>query len=105
MVIKHYLAEVLPNWRGRTQDQYLVRRSLQMPCAELAITKVQAEHIASMRDQRLKEVSSGSVRRELDLLSSIFSHAIKEWRLCRENPVLSIKKPAGSGQTAASATG
>lgn len=94
MVINRYLVEVLPTRRGRGQDTYLVRRFLQMPWSELAVAKVRPEHIATMRDLRLKEVSTGSVRRELDVLSSIFNHAIKEWRLCRENPVLSIKKPS-----------
>lgn len=93
-VIDRFAEEVLPLKRAGQKDRYLIRRFRAMPWAELPIIKVQPEHIVQMRDLRLREVSTGSVRRELDLLSSIFTHAIKEWRLCRENPVLSIRKPS-----------
>lgn len=93
-VVQRYLVEVLPGRRSQSQDAYLVRRFLATAVADMPISKVRPEHIVAIRDQRLREVSSGTVRRELDVLSSIFTYAVKEWRLCSENPVLSIRKPS-----------
>lgn len=53
------------------------------------------EDLRAWRDDRLKQVSAASVNRELNLISGIFSHAIKEWGVpLRENPVHLVKRPA-----------
>lgn len=57
------------------------------------LTDITPQHIASARDARLLEVTAGSVRRELDALSSVFTCACKEWSLCEVNPVMLIRKP------------
>lgn len=52
------------------------------------------EDVAQWRDERLAAISPGSVNRELNLLSAVFTHAIKEWRIgLRENPVHLVKRP------------
>lgn len=54
--------------------------------------------IRDWRDERLKEISNASVNRELNLISGIFSHAIKEWSApFKENPVHLVKRPKGTG--------
>lgn len=58
------------------------------------ITRVTPQDIQDWRDERLKAVSAASVNREMNLVSGIFTHAIKEWRLpLVANPVHLVKRP------------
>jgi integrase len=57
------------------------------------ISQVTPEILAQYRDERLKEVSAGTVLRELSLLSGVFDVALKEWKMIAANPVKSIRKP------------
>lgn len=57
------------------------------------ISEVRPAQVAEWRDKRLTEVSSSTVRRELTMLSAVFTLAIQEWGWCRENPVRSIRRP------------
>ena len=55
--------------------------------------EVKPNDIAKWRDTRLSEVSSGSVRREANLFSNVFTIGKKEWRWCGESPFADIEKP------------
>jgi integrase len=52
-----------------------------------------AARIAAFRDERLKEVSAGTVIRELAYLSAIINHARREWGINVPNPVQMVRKP------------
>jgi integrase len=53
--------------------------------------------IRDWRDGRLKQVSAASVRREMNLIGSIFSHALKEWDVgLTSNPVKLVQRPTES---------
>jgi integrase len=50
--------------------------------------------LAEWRNERLKKVSASTVNRELNLISAVLTHAIKEWRLpLAVNPAHNIKWP------------
>ncbi len=93
-VIARYLIEVTPQHRGAQQEQYILKGWRLHPLANLPIDKIRPSDIAAARDARLKVVSSGSARREIDALSAVFSHACREWQLCDANPISGIRKPA-----------
>lgn len=93
-VIAQYLIEVTPQHRGAPQEQYILKGWRLHPLAKSPIGEIKPCDIAAARDARLKLVSSGSVRREIDALSAVFSHACKEWQLCDSNPISGIRKPA-----------
>lgn len=93
-VIARYLVEVTPQHRGAQQEQYILKGWRLHSLAKSPIDEIKPSDIAGARDARLKVVSSGSVRREIDALSAVFSHACKEWQLCGTNPISSIRKPA-----------
>jgi integrase len=57
------------------------------------MVNLSAARIASFRDERLKEVSAGTVIRELAYLSAIINHARKEWGINVPNPVQMVRKP------------
>ena len=61
----------------------------QTPLSHLTST-----HIAQHRDDRLKKVAAGTVRRELGILSHALETARKEWgHYLPSNPVAGIRKP------------
>jgi len=92
-LLERYISEVLPQKRGYQQELYMLRGWKGRPVAKLKLQDIQPSDIALARDARLKEVAPGSVRRELDALSSVFTYAKKEWALCQDNPVTQIRKP------------
>lgn len=58
------------------------------------MTAITGPDIADWRDVRLVSVSASTVNRELCLLSTIFTHAMKEWRLgLTTNPCSLVSKP------------
>jgi len=58
------------------------------------LTQITEDKVAEYRDVRLKQVSPGTVVRELRLLSHVFSTAKREWGVGDiNNPVANISKP------------
>lgn len=51
------------------------------------------DHIAAWRDARLKQVGPATVRREMNLLTSVFELARAEWKWIRTNPLRGVRKP------------
>lgn len=92
---RRYGEEVSPNRRGWRWEHLRLaafeRSSL--PC-KLRLSAITPEHIAAWRDDRLREVSAGTVLREITLLSAVFEVARREWRWLEANPVKIIRKPS-----------
>ena len=61
--------------------------------AAVKVKEISAVHAATWRDNRLKQVSAASVRREWNLLSPACKLAIKEWGWLRDNPFADVKRP------------
>jgi integrase len=61
----------------------------------LPISTLDAPAMAKWRNERLREVSAGTVNRELNLISAVFNHAMKEWNTpgLTRNPVHGIVRP------------
>lgn len=84
---------MLPLKRGYQQEFYILRCWQKRDLAKMQLHDIRPTDIANARDQRLEEVSFGSVRREFDAISAVFTYAVKEWGLCSSNPVKQIRKP------------
>lgn len=93
-LIQQYLKEVTPTLRGAPEDTYRLRKMMRNPIAELNLTELTPNKIANYRDERLKEVKSNTVIRELAYISSMINHARREWGLGIINPVSQIRKPS-----------
>ena len=63
------------------------------PLVHVPLSQIGPEHFAAWRDRRLREVSAGTVARELNLLSGICALAMHEWRWLTSHPVRGVKKP------------
>lgn len=86
-VFMRYAKEVSPGKRGGRK--MLIRRSRLF---DRPITAITGPELAEWRDKRLCKVST--VNRELCLISSMFTHAMKEWRVgLTFNPCALITKP------------
>lgn len=57
------------------------------------VRNIKPEQIASWRDKRLKVVKTSTVNRDLNLLSSVFEAAHKDWKWIHLNPVHEVKRP------------
>ena len=59
-------------------------------------TNLKTHHVTKFREDRLKEVSTGTVLKDLGLLSAVINTGRSEWGLenvLRTNPVSTISKP------------
>jgi integrase len=61
--------------------------------ASMPFHLVDAPHVCAWRDQRLKEVTSGSVLRDVQLLRNVFTVARTEWKWTAKRPFEGIRLP------------
>lgn len=88
-----YRSEILPRKKSRSDGFYLTRL-VSDPISQLNPETLRPLDIKEYRDRRLKEASGDTVRRELVLLSHVFTKALSEWGLDRkDNPVGIVEKP------------
>ena len=92
-IAQRYLEEVTPQKRGQREESYRIGRILQARLSTIYLSDLRPQDIADWRDDRLKEVSSASVIREITTISAICNQAMREWGLLNDNPVLKISKP------------
>ncbi len=89
-----YLEEVTPTKRGAKREAVFIKKFINdIEFIGEPITNIKASHFSAFRDDLLKLVSASTVRRELTVLSSIYSKVIKEWGWCSVNPIANIDKP------------
>lgn len=95
--MRRYAAEVSVTKRGARWEQVRLQAfETTMNFVGEKIESIKADTIAKWRDDRLKTVSSATVRRELTLVSGVFNYALKEWRWCSTNPTKQITWPSDS---------
>ena len=93
-LVTRYMAEVTPLLRGAREDLIRLAALKRNPLCKLSMVALTPTRVAEFRDQRLKQVSNGTVIRELAYISSIISHARREWGISIDNPVRLIRKPS-----------
>lgn len=93
-VLRRYADEVSIHKRGERWERLrlglFAREGLPV---DLPVARVTAEHLATWRDQRLRQVTAGSVIREFNLLSAVFEQARREWGLIDSNPTRDVRRP------------
>lgn len=93
-IITLYMTEVSPTHRGYETEIIKLRAMQRHKMSSLSLANVTPKVIAEYRDDRLITCKANTVIRDLAVLSSIFTHCIKEWQYSITNPVLAIRKPA-----------
>ena len=95
--VKRYLVEVAIHHKGVASERYRLWAMADRLGKAKPMTIITSKDIASYKVERQKEVTSASVRRELNLLSSLFETAINEWGIITlNNPVTGVKRPSDS---------
>lgn len=89
-----YAAEVAPTHKGERWEILRCEALKRHPMAKRRVATLTATDLSEYRDERLRSVSAGTVRREMSFLRSVFDVALREWRWIRENPLDGVRKPS-----------
>jgi len=95
-LLLRYLAEITPSKKGAGPESARIQSLLRHPLANRYVAGIRGVDIARYRDERLKKVSSATVKRDLVIVSHLFEVARKEWGIQVHNPVRDIKLPPHS---------
>ena len=79
-IMIRYAETISPRKRGMVQEVNRLRLIARHAIAEVSLARLSSAHIAAYRDERLKSVSSGTVHRDLALLS----HVLEIARFCSQ---------------------
>jgi len=89
-----YEAEVTTKKRGASSERYRLKTLKASSIARLSLDNVTQSILARYRDERLKVVTSPSVRRELGILGHCFEVARKDWGVpLPRNPMEAVRRP------------
>lgn len=94
-VLEKYSEEIASGMRGARWAQIRLAKLLRdpnLPCQKF-LSDIQPEDFIAWRDSRLRQVSSGSVLRELGLLNTSIEWARKELRWITKNPLNDVSRP------------
>ena len=95
--VEKYLQEVSPSKKSHQSEFYRLKKLQVSSLAKLYLTDIKTADVKLFRDERLLEVSTGSVRKELYLISSTFEAARREWGLeTLSNPIRNLRLPKDS---------
>jgi integrase len=93
-VADRYANEVSTTKRGARWEQIRLRAIVRdARFSTQPISQISPEDIGRWRDDRLRIVGPATVRREITLLTGVFEHARREWRLVTTNPLRDVRKP------------
>jgi len=92
-LLKRYQRQISPSHKGQQVEAYRLR-TLKKHLGALRLIHLTNKEIASYRDDRLKEVSPSSLKRELTILSRVLTIASRDWGISiPQNPVKMISLP------------
>jgi len=92
-LIDRYARERSPQRRGARWEQIRLNALTREPIAKIRIADLKPSDLAEWRDGRLRDVKPATVLRDMNLLSSAFSVAVKEWGLMSRNPITDVRRP------------
>lgn len=93
-LLERYANEVSPTKKSAEWEVKRINAMRNYDIANVKLADLSASDFAVWRDFRLKTVSTGTVLREMNLLSHAINTAIKEWGWLKENPLSNIRRPA-----------
>ena len=80
--------------RGAEPERIRLMKMARHTVGQLPIAQLRSFHFAQYRDQRLREVSSSTVKKELNVLSNAIETARNEWNYhIPHNPISGVRRP------------
>lgn len=99
-IFEKFRDEVAPSRKGGRWEKVRINKLLRdAEFMKRQIKQIQPSDIREWRDERCKEINPRSVNREMNLLSTVFSHAIEEWDYSFPggiHPIKAISRPKNS---------
>ena len=94
-LLDRYEREISSKKRGAEVEKYRLKTLKASKLTNIRMSKLKPVHIAQYRDERLKQVSGPSVRREMEILSHMISVAMTDWGYdLPANPCHRVRKPS-----------
>ena len=95
--LQAYAVKISPQKRGERWEVLRITAFQKRDHAAYTLTQmplqaIKAQHITEWREKRGEQVSQGSVLREWNLLSDVFTRA-KEWNWISANPMIGARRP------------
>lgn len=94
--LDRYSREITNNKRGWECEMHRIKMFMKHPLASRSLASLRSADFANYRDERLKTCKPATVKRELSILSNVFTVAQKDWSLQIDNPVAKIRKPSSN---------
>lgn len=94
-LIVRYRNEVVPKFRGAVSELFRLK-TIQNELGSIKLLNLNPGHIAHYRDKRILAVTPSTCLRELQSLSAMLNHALREWGYFFKNPVTDIRKPVAN---------
>ena len=91
--ILRYKTEILPTHKSPGADIVAANGLLSHKISTIKISSLSSDDIAAWRDERALSVSSSTVNRQLNTLSSILTYAVKELRWVTHNVCHDVRRP------------
>ena len=96
-LMKRYAEEVSSKIKSGTTEQCQLRLISKRWIGGCKVINLTKSHFEQYREDRLKEVKSGTVKAELTLIQRVFKTAIKKWGYgILVNPIANIELPKSS---------
>ncbi|MGL0786509.1 tyrosine-type recombinase/integrase [Xanthomonas translucens] len=92
--LQRFAKEVSPKHRGERWEITRLRLLERDKLADVHLPALRPIHVAEWRERRLAQVSGASVRREMNLLQSVFKACRKDWGWLSTDPVADVDRPA-----------
>lgn len=93
--LTRYERDVVPSRRGERWERVRVAAWLrgEMPYLDWPLGRITAAELSKWRDDRLKQVSPGTVDRESTILRAVWTLARREWRWIASSPWPDVGRP------------
>lgn len=92
-VMIRYSRERSSDKRGARWEILRLERLAKDKIGDIRLADLRSADLADWRDRRLREVSAGSVLREMQVLSGVLTVAVKEWGLISRSPMTDVRRP------------
>lgn len=91
--LRRYAKEVAPKHRGAKWELARLGLIERDPLSLVRLPALRPIHLAEWRERRLTQVSGASVRREMNLLQSVFKSCRKDWGWLDSDPIKDVDRP------------
>ncbi len=92
-LLDRYAEEVTSAKRGRETEMVRIRALKKHALAARTLASLRSMDFANYRNERLKTCCPATVKRELVIISHVFTQASNEWSLPVGNPLAGVAKP------------